>query len=260
MAVYAYCLLRLAPNESWPVLDGIGGHPVFPFRCGKYSMLLSRLGPNFCFAPRSIVEHGQVIARAFETHTVLPMRFGTFFQSEKQIEQLIRENQRELLETFCRLRGKAEMHLKLCFGAIESDEPIPASPLSPKKQPQKTRSLRGSGPFNGEGEAEDLRSREMAGQLAAWLREMFHPLADQVSCRRLDSSELVVDCAHLIESQRVESYRELCGLASEQVKDCALRMSGPWPPYHFLPASVRLPAISLRPLKMARTRSFAAAR
>lgn len=253
MAIYAYCLLRLTPEECWPVLEGIAGHPVFPFRSGKYTMLLSRLNRNFTFTPRSIVEHGQVIARAFETHTVLPMRFGTFFSSEKQIEQLIRENQRDLLETFCRLRGKSEMRLKLCFPSAGSDG------LGPKKQPQKARFLRDSGSPNGETEATDPHSREMAEQMATWLREVFHPLADQVSCRQ-HSQELVVDCAHLIESQRVETYRQLCCLASEQVKDCAIRMSGPWPPYHFLPASVRLPAVSLRPLKVMRARSLAAAR
>jgi hypothetical protein len=252
MAIYAYCMLRLSQDESWPVMDGIGGHPVFPLRSGKYTMLLSRLNRNFSFSPRSIVEHGQVIARAFETHTVLPMRFGTFFSSERQIEQLIRENQRDLLETFCRLRGKAEMRLKLSFPSVASDAP------SPKKQPQKARSLRDAG-SNGE-TPEDPRSQEMAAQMAIWLREMFHPLDDQVSCRRLHSHELVVDCAHLIESQRVEAYRQLCCVASGQVKDCAMRVTGPWPPYHFLPASVRLPAVSLRPLKVPRTRSLVAAR
>lgn len=254
MAIYAYCLVRLSPNESWPVLEGIGSHPVFPLRCGKYSMLLSRLGRNFSFSPRSIVEHGQVIARAFETHTVLPMRFGTFFQSEKQIERMIRENHGELLETFCRLRGKAEMRLKLCFPSLAEDN------SGAKKQPHKTRSIRSVEPSNGDSESADPRSQEMAEQLASWLREMFHPLDDQVTCRQLHSRELVIDCAHLIESEQVGAYREICDVASEQVKDCAIRMTGPWPPYHFLPASVRLPAVSLRPVKMMRTRAVAAAR
>ena len=252
MAIYAYCLVRLTPNESWPVLEGIGGHPVFPLRCGKYSMLLSRFGRNFSFSPRSIVEHGQVIAKAFETHTVLPMRFGTFFQSEKQIEQMIRENQSELLETFCRLRGKAEMRLKLCFSSVSDD-------TGAKKQPRKTRSIR-SAASNADAESAAPRSEEIAEQLASWLRDMFHPLDDQITCRQLQSRELVVDCAHLIDSEKVEAYREICGLASEQAKDCDIRMSGPWPPYHFLPASVRLPAPSLRPVRMVRTRAVAAAR
>src|SRR5262249_24221309 len=94
MSFYAYCLLRPSSDEPWPVMSCISDHPVFPLRCGKYTMLLSRLGRDFAFSPRSIVEHGQVISHAFETHTVLPMRFATFFQSERQIDNLIRENQK----------------------------------------------------------------------------------------------------------------------------------------------------------------------
>src|SRR4051812_1183320 len=109
MAFYAYCILRPNSDDPWPVMQGISEHPVFPLRCGKYTVLLSRLERDYPFTPRSIVEHGQVISRVFESHTVLPMRFATFFKSEKQIVNVIQENQGELLEAFCRLRGKSEM-------------------------------------------------------------------------------------------------------------------------------------------------------
>lgn len=243
MAIYAYCLLRLSPAETWPVMRGIGEHPVFPFRSGKYVTLLSRLERSFPFSPRSIVEHGQVIARTFETHTVLPMRFGTFFSSEKQVDQLVRENQRELLETFCRLRGKAEMRLKLIFPGVAGN----GSPV--KKAPQKVGSWKDSN-WAAAPIPMDPRCREVADQLAVWLRETFHPVQDQASCRLLPDGELVVDCAHLIESHEVETCRNLCALLSEQIQDFSLRLSGPWPPYHFLPASVRLPAATVQPMKM----------
>lgn len=243
MAIYAYCLLRLPSEEALPALRGIDARPVFPLRCEKHTMLGSRLERDFPFSARSIVEHGQVIARIFEKHTVLPMRFGTFFRSEKQIAELIRENRQDLLEAFCRLRGKAEMRLKLLFR-------FPAPSFAEvRKPPQRSFGSKGSFP-NEDGDPLDPQCRELAAQLSVRLREMFHPLDEQVTCRRLQTSELLVDCAHLIESQQVGTYQKLCCLASEQVKDCALRMSGPWPPYHFLPASVRLPAApatALRP-------------
>jgi hypothetical protein len=237
MAIYSYCLLRLSSEEALPDLRGIDHRPVFPLRCDKYTMLLSRLDRSFPFSARSIVEHGQVIARVFESHTVLPMRFGTFFRSERQVAELIRENRQELLESFCRLRGKAEMHLKLLFD-------FPASSFAEVRKPPR-RALGAEECFpNGDGEPLDPQCREMAAQLGPRLREMFHPLDQQVTCRRLENSQLLVDCAHLIETQQVGTYQKLCCMASGQVKDCAIRMSGPWPPYHFLPSSVRLPAIS----------------
>ncbi|MBI4458983.1 MAG: GvpL/GvpF family gas vesicle protein [Acidobacteria bacterium] len=244
MGIYAYCLLRLPLQQDWPELRGVGGHPVFPWRSGKYTTLLSHLDRSFPFTALSIVEHGQVIARAFELQTVLPMRFGTFFHSEKQIEELIRENQRELLETFCRLRGKAEMRLKLLFPstAEKSDTVV-------KKSPSKLLSLRGR-QIQPSQDPVDPASQAIAEQCSEWLRQTFQPLQDHTCCRRSADSELVVDCAHLIESARIENYRRVCSRASDQMKDCALRMSGPWPPYHFLPTAMRLPAPGVHPLRV----------
>lgn len=239
MAIYTYCLLRLPSNTSLPTLRGIDSRPVFPLTCDKYTMLVSRLERDFPFSARSIVEHGQVIARVFENRTVLPMRFGTFFRSEKQVIDLVRENRHDLLEAFCRLRGKAEMRVKLLlgFGVPAAISKTPAV----RKPPRRSMNSEQYVP-QGDGELLDPQCRELAAQLSGRLREMFHPLDQQVSCRRLQSSQLLVDCAHLIETAKVAAYQKLCGHISTQVKDCDFRVSGPWPPYHFLPNKVRLSA------------------
>jgi hypothetical protein len=244
MAIYTYCLLRQSTVEALPTLRGIDGRPVFPLRCEKYSMLVSRLDRDFAFSARSIVEHGQVIARVFEKRTVLPMRFGTFFRSEKQVIDLVKENRQDLLEAFCRLRGKAEMRVKLllAFGAPGSTGKMAVV----RKPPRRSLGLEGLVP-QGDGDPLDPQCRELAAQLSVRLREMFQPLDQQVSCRRLEGSQLLVDCAHLIEAGKIAAYQKLCGQASTQVKDCELRVSGPWPPYHFLPNAVRRPAPSRVP-------------
>ena len=248
MAIYSYCLLRLQTEENIPELRGIDGRPVFSLRCDKYTMLVSRLERDFRFSPRSIVEHGQVIARVFENRTVLPMRFGTFFRSEKQVLDLVRGNRQDLLEAFCRLRGKAEMRVKLLLGFGQSLAPSANGNGTEFRKPPR-RALRSEETVPQDGEPLDPQSRQLAAQLSIRLKEMFRPLDQQVTCRRVDGSQLLVDCAHLIETESVAEYQKLCGQASTQVKDCELRVSGPWPPYHFLPAAVRLPAVSLASLR-----------
>ena len=253
MAIYTYCLLRQPAVETLPTLRGIDGRPVFPLHCDKYAMLASRLDRDFAFSARSIVEPGQVIARVFENRTVLPMRFGTFFRSEKQVIDLVRENRQDLLEAFCRLRGKAEMRVKLLLGF---GAPVATGKMAVvRKPPRRSLGLEGYVP-QGDGDPLDPECRELAAQLSVRLREMFQPLDQQVSCRRLEGSQLLVDCAHLIEAEKVAAYQKLCCQASTQVKDCDLRVSGPWPPYHFLPNAVRLPAPSpvpsLRPRVISR--------
>ena len=243
MSFYAYCLLRLNSDEDWPVISGIDEHPVFPLRCGKYAMLLSRINSPFAFTPRSIVEHGQVISKAFEAHTVLPMRFATFFKSEKQIMNLIQENQKELLESFCRLRGKAEMRLKLM---LPSNAP---EPKATKKPCQPTNQLHIVPPTVSSDSAMDEKSRVLVQELASKLNDHFRPLEQQTTCRMVQSKDIVLDCAHLIETQKVGSYQRLHHSVSAQMKNCEIRLSGPWPPYHFLPTAVRMPNVAPVPLR-----------
>src|SRR5260370_40984506 len=49
----------------------------------------------------------------FKHSTVLPFRFGTTFQDDDALRRSVRSNQRHFLANVERLRGKAEMHLKV---------------------------------------------------------------------------------------------------------------------------------------------------
>ncbi len=248
MSLYAYCLLRAPSGEQLPEIRGIESLPVFPYRSDKYTMMVSRMNRDFPFSGRSLVEHGKVISRIFEDYTVLPMRFGTFFRSEKQIKEMIRQNRGELVESFCRLRGKSEMRLRLLLSL--------ASPkLKARSRSRSKTTASKTGPATSEVNRDALSldpdSREMASRVATRMRDVFRPVEDQVKLRLVDNNQLMLDCTHLIDSERVQAYRKLPASASRQVKDLDIRMSGPWPPYHFLPDAVRLPSHQVRATRSA---------
>ena len=54
-----------------------------------------------------------MIADCFQHSTVLPFRFGTVFNDDETLRKSIRSNQRQFLGNIDKLRGKAEMHLKI---------------------------------------------------------------------------------------------------------------------------------------------------
>src|SRR5260370_38645962 len=49
----------------------------------------------------------------FKHSTVLPFRLGTTFQDDDALRRSVRSNQRHFMANVERLRGKAEMHLKV---------------------------------------------------------------------------------------------------------------------------------------------------
>jgi len=50
----------------------------------------------------------------------------------------------------------------------------------------------------------------------------------------LDSGKMLLDIAHLIDNRTVERYQNKYSSATQELKECRMQLSGPWPPYHFV--------------------------
>lgn len=214
---YAYCVLRLEADEPWDVFPGVGERPVFAVREGRIAMAVSRMEPGVAANAQAIVQHGRVVHRVFERHTVLPFRFGTVFDDEQQVRRVLQVNRTEFQDSINRLRGKLEMHVKLLF-------------TNP-------------GPARREGSS-DNRDQEFVGQGTRLLAGLLQPLDERVSVRVLRNGECMVHFAHLIEDGRMGAYLQSYRGAAGRISECQVLVTGPWPPYHFLPSTIRVPAAS----------------
>jgi hypothetical protein len=66
------------------------------------------------------------------------------------------------------------------------------------------------------------------------MHRMFLPLAEEITCKRTDSGKMLLDIAHLIDNKTVERYQNKYSSATQELKECRMQLSGPWPPYHFV--------------------------
>ena len=73
-----------------------------------------------------------------------------------------------------------------------------------------------------------------ARALSVQMHRMFLPLAEEITCKRMDSGKMLLDIAHLIDNKTVERYQNKYTSATLELKDCRMQLSGPWPPYHFV--------------------------
>jgi hypothetical protein len=64
-------------------------------------------------------------------------------------------------------------------------------------------------------------------------------LEQDVSCKKVDSGGMLIDIAHLIDHKSVLKYQNRYSAATRQLKDCQIVISGPWPPYHFMPTKLK---------------------
>ena len=87
--------------------------------------------------------------------------------------------------------------------------------------------------------SKDRERQTKARALSVQVHKLFNPLEEEVSCKRVSSDGMLIDIAHLIDSKSVEKYQNRYSSAAKQLKNCELLISGPWPPYHFLPGKLR---------------------
>jgi hypothetical protein len=237
MAWYAYCI---AERQAFPDLcrhrrpmplagiSGLFGNQTFLFPASDLAVIVSehnsedheRIQQG---GQQSQKDHARVIADCFKHSTVLPFRFGTTFQDDDALRRSVRSNQRHFMANVERLRGKAEMHLKVlvddtCPGTSERNMTVGQEYLH---------SLRES--------ASRQRERQSkARALSVQMHRMFLPLAEEITCKRMESGKMLLDIAHLIDNKTVERYQNKYSSATQELKECRMQLSGPWPPYHFV--------------------------
>jgi Gas vesicle synthesis protein GvpL/GvpF len=234
MAWYAYCI---AERQSFPELarhrrpmpltgiNGLFGNQTFLFPAGDLAVIVSehQQDDQARFDQQANKDHARVIAECFKLSTVLPFRFATTFADDDGLRRSVRSNQRHFLANVERLRGKAEMHLKVlvddtCPGNSTRDMTVGQQYLT---------SLRES--------ASRQRERQSrARALSVQMHRMFLPLAEEVTCKRMESGKMLLDIAHLIDNRTVERYQNKYSSATLELKECRMQLSGPWPPYHFV--------------------------
>jgi len=209
---------------------GVSGNQVFLYPASDLAVIVSEHNPLEALSQKSGVDHARVIADCFQHSTVLPFRFGTVFNDDESLRKSIRSNQRQFLGNIDKLRGKAEMHLKIfvddCCGRefARDAESRPAPETAGRGY---LTNLRES--------AARTRGRQTRARAVSFqMHRLFMPLDEEVSCRLTENGKMLLDIAHLIDRKHVERYLNKFATTSATIHECHMQLSGPWPPYHFV--------------------------
>jgi hypothetical protein len=239
MAWYAYCITEQSTFQAGRVrrpfsidqLRGLESKPVYGFPSGEFVVVVTAHEPDAQFTQQSVKDHARVISECFKLSTVLPFRFGTIFDSDDSLRLAVRTNKRAFSDALSRLRGKAEMHLKLVVRDEAMAEAVLASAMPARVGGEYLARLR-------EQATRDRERQSKARALSVQANRLFHPLQEEIVCKKV-GEEMLIDIAHLIDAESIEKYQNRYTTAMRQFKDCQISLSGPWPPFHFMPGKIR---------------------
>jgi hypothetical protein len=241
MAWYAYCITeqraffngaRARRPFMIPGLRGIDGAHVMAYPSGEFAVVVSEYTPNGQLDQKAVLEHARVVSECFRNTTVLPFRFGTVFEGDDALRRAVRANRKTFTVSVQRLKGKAEMHVKVVLHDQSLRDVLPEAALPLAAGSEYLTRLR-------EVAVRDRERQSKARSVSVQVHKLFAPLEEEISCKKVDSGGLLIDIAHLIDSKTIEKYQNRYNAATRQLKDCEVNISGPWPPYHFTPGKLR---------------------
>jgi hypothetical protein len=235
MAWYVYCISEQANFQQGRVrrpfliesLKGVNGSPVRGFPCGEFVVIASEIEHGQLLTQAAPMEHARIVTECFKVATLLPFKFGTVFESDEALRMAIRNNKKTFADSIAKLRGKSEMHIKVTVR--EGNAIAEVLQLLPHKA---------GGEYLSRLKVQASRDRERqsrARALSVQVNKLLNPLQEEITCKKVETG-IVLDIAHLIESDTVEKYQSRYSSALRQFKDVEISISGPWPPYHFMPS------------------------
>jgi hypothetical protein len=205
---------------------------VLGYRSGEFTVIVSPYSQDGTLDQKAVVDHARVVSDCFKNSTVLPFRFGTVFENDEALRRAVRANRRTFTESVSKLRGKAEMHLKVLVRDAFLQEAVLEPELPTAVGGEYLIRLRDRA-------ARDRERQTKARALSVQVHKLFNPLEEEVSCKRIESGAMLLDIAHLIDTKSIEKYQNRYSTATKQLKNCQVMISGPWPPYHFMPGKLR---------------------
>jgi hypothetical protein len=190
MAWYAYCLTELQTLSNGTrsrrpfVLEGIqgvDGASVLGYPSGEFAVIVSEYERNNGeLSEKSVLEHARVVSVCFRQGTVLPFRFGTVFDSDDALRQAVRTNRKAFGQSVERLRGKAEMHIKLVVRDGSLREAMTDTLLPDTVGREYLAQLRVKA-------SRDRERQTKARALSVQVHKLFNPLEEEISCKKVDA-------------------------------------------------------------------------
>src|SRR5690606_10042980 len=206
--------------------------------------VVSRAAPARCRPTReNLLAHELVNEAVMRRHAMVPMSFGTVFESERDVVALLEGAERPLRELLALLRGKIELGVKVrwdrprVLAELEREEPMLRDLRDGSEGPGRPGARSRTRYGRALERALESRARELKGSAYQALR----PLAVTGRTRRAVGDDLLLDVAFLVENAREEDFdRAVDALVARHRGELRFDYTGPWPPYSFVNVRLQL--------------------
>lgn len=241
-ALYCYGITAATAARAQPSA-GLGGEDVVAVQCGELAALTSRVPPGTVRARRrDLMTHFDVLGKAFQRSTVLPLRFGIVFDDERAlVDEFLRPRHDELARMIRELEGKVELRVTAHY----REDALLAEAVRGNARIAQLREATRDGAAGHPAMLElgELVSAEVQARTARDTRALIERLSPLATRYELDEEPIAYQLlrgSFLVERKRDKAFdRELEKFASDNAGRVDVKLVGPLPPHSFVELSHR---------------------
>jgi len=214
--IYAYVLCDPASAAPPPRRRGLGDARLRVVRSGALAAVYSRhrtLRPEP--TREALLVHERVVEAVMARGAVLPFRFDTELESERDLAARLAERHDELVRALNRVRGRVELGLR-----VIAERRAPVLPDGAERS----------------GRAYVLGlvdAHRRADRAAHELHEPLEALAVASTVRAPARPPAILAASYLVDAGRVAAFRSRVDELAAGCDDVDVVLTGPWPPYNF---------------------------
>lgn len=253
--IYLYCVIESKPNYNCLKDIGVKIYPIY-FQ-GTYAVVTKVSPDEFSednlkknlndmeWVEKRVRQHEKIIEEIMKDTTVLPFKFGTVFQSEENVEKLLKEHNTEFKQIIEDLDGKEEWGLKIYCNLTKFKESL-------AKENERIQDLDRQIASVSEGKAyllkkkkEELIKEIISQKISEYTQDSFTRLKKVCLEAKINKilpkevtereDEMVFNAAYLVNKNRIKDFENVLSYLKTKYSNKGLTFdyTGPWPPYNF---------------------------
>lgn len=225
---------------------GIAGTNLQHIPFEETSAIVSDLNRASLVADESTaIEYAAVIETLFQEFTLLPMRFGSFMESDEGIVQMLERNYQEITQNLLKVENRYEFGLKVFCNPelvlenlrIKSETMVdtPKRPLSEIKDSNVRAWI-----------DKKLKENRLEDMLVSYVDSIIAEINEQLSklnaiskIKKMVTPTTIIDGVFLIEKEFKDALIQAGSHLKNKYPTLTIIITGPWPPYNFVNFAVK---------------------
>lgn len=243
MKILLYCVARNGSHRMREPQLGLNGKALqFVVESNLAAALSEIRQRETCLTTESATDYHRVIACLHEERTVIPFRFGAFFDSISHVRQLLRTHRDRYERMLAMLDGCDEMGLRILLDGkcLDDDSSHPAESVATGEtarsgpSPGTTYLARRRSHYSRDLLLQDITQRTM-DKHANHFNGLFAAVNYEraVECRHEGKPSVMVSLYFLVPRVKKKRFLDAFQALYGHQRSRAL-LTGPWPPYNFV--------------------------